>query len=144
MKKEIKKEIYNVVKNLGGNSDILSIIGSLDDTITEKEFLKRLKYWNEISKKTKLNEVSLWGKIDLNGNFSVTVNSTIAWLYSKDSKIADKFVGKTNRLFLIIEKEKKEKKQKELDEKIKKFNDRIEETEKVDIEEEKKPWWKFW
>ncbi len=44
---ELKDEIYRAIKKLGGQSDILSIIGSLGDTMSDEDVLLELKAWND-------------------------------------------------------------------------------------------------
>ena len=47
LKSEIVIELYKVVQNLGGQSDILSIIGSIGDTLDDDIVLSFLQTWNE-------------------------------------------------------------------------------------------------
>lgn len=49
LKHELVSEIYKVVQNLGGQSDILSIIGSIGDTLDDDEILVYLKTWNRLN-----------------------------------------------------------------------------------------------
>lgn len=49
MKKEIKEQIYKAIEKLGGKSDILAIIGSIDDTMTDEEIIVELETWNNLS-----------------------------------------------------------------------------------------------
>ena len=49
LKSEIVIELYKVVQNLGGQSDILSIIGSIGDTLDDDEILVYLKSWNKLN-----------------------------------------------------------------------------------------------
>ena len=49
IKSEIVIELYKVVQNLGGQSDILSIIGSIGDTLDDDEILVYLKSWNKLN-----------------------------------------------------------------------------------------------
>lgn len=49
LKSEIVSEIYKVIQNLGGKSDILSIIGSIGDTLDDNEILEYLKTWNRLN-----------------------------------------------------------------------------------------------
>lgn len=98
--------------------------------------------------KTKLNKVSLWGQTDHSGHFLVTVSSVTAWLYSKDSKLANEFVEQTDRILLEIRKERKEREQKEKNEpNIKEFEKMLKKIENAEIDiklKKKKPWFKFW
>ena len=50
-KHRIIKEFYKTIEILGGMSDILSIIGSYSDTLSDKEILDELKAWNKIYSK---------------------------------------------------------------------------------------------
>ncbi|GAA4943844.1 hypothetical protein GCM10023314_16100 [Algibacter agarivorans] len=49
LKSEIISQIYKVIENLGGKSDILSIIGSIGDTHNDDEILEYLKTWNRLN-----------------------------------------------------------------------------------------------
>ena len=46
---EIRKEIYRAIQKLGGKSDILAIIGSWGDSLTDEELLHELKMWNKLT-----------------------------------------------------------------------------------------------
>jgi hypothetical protein len=46
---EIINQIYKVVENLGGKSDILAIIGSYGDTLDDNNILSFLKTWNRLN-----------------------------------------------------------------------------------------------
>ena len=48
MKKvQIKNELYRAFENLGAKSDLLCIIGSWGDTMSDEETLEDLKVWNK-------------------------------------------------------------------------------------------------
>ena len=49
LKLEIVSEIYKAVQNLGGKSDILSIVGSIGDTLDDDTVLDYLKKWNRLN-----------------------------------------------------------------------------------------------
>lgn len=40
-------QLYKVIKELGGQSDLLGIIGSWGDTLTDEEVEAHLKFWLE-------------------------------------------------------------------------------------------------
>lgn len=44
--KEIYQEILTAIVNLNGQSDLLSILGSYRDTLTDAEVLSQLREWN--------------------------------------------------------------------------------------------------
>jgi hypothetical protein len=45
----IFNELTQAVENLGGKSDLLSIIGSFKNTLSDEEVLMELKYWNKVN-----------------------------------------------------------------------------------------------
>jgi len=45
--KQINSELYRAVKNLGAKSDLLSIVGSRFDTLTDDVILEMLREWNK-------------------------------------------------------------------------------------------------
>tara|TARA_R110002051_G_scaffold303355_1_gene372192 strand:- start:69 stop:242 length:174 start_codon:yes stop_codon:yes gene_type:complete len=49
LKSEIVEQIYKSIEILGGKSDILSIIGSIGDTLDDDEILVYLKSWNRLN-----------------------------------------------------------------------------------------------
>ena len=83
---------------------------------------------------TKWEKVGIWGQLNLNGHFLVTVSSVIGWLYSKDPKIANEFLKVTNKLYPKLKKMKKEQ-EKELKEGLKPLKE---------IVKPEKKWGKFW
>lgn len=48
VKSAIILELFDVIERLDGKSDILSIIGSYGDTLTDEEVVTELRAWNEI------------------------------------------------------------------------------------------------
>lgn len=46
LKAEIAVQMYAACQKLGARSDLLGIIGSYGDTLTDREVLDRLKRWN--------------------------------------------------------------------------------------------------
>ena len=69
LKSEIVSEIYKSVEILGGKSDILSIIGSIGDTLDDDEILVYLKSWNRLNSTNDLkSEIETYL---LENNFSV-------------------------------------------------------------------------
>lgn len=95
--------------------------------------------------KTKLEKVSIWGQLSFTGHFLVTVSSVVAWLYSKDPKLANEFVRITSGLYRKIKKNQK-KREKELKEKDRALKKIIEPDEKITEPEKKKKKrrFKFW
>jgi len=51
IKEQIIYELYRTVELLGGESDILSILGSFNDTMVDVDVLDEIKYWNECNNK---------------------------------------------------------------------------------------------
>jgi hypothetical protein len=51
IKTDIAAELYAAVQKLGGKSDLLGIIGSYGDTLTDRQVLDRLKRWNAANEK---------------------------------------------------------------------------------------------
>ena len=43
---QINQEIYKAIEKLGGNPDLLSIIGSIGDTLPDEEILFQLRRYN--------------------------------------------------------------------------------------------------
>jgi uncharacterized protein Veg len=50
-RKMIFQQIVAAIVKLGGKSDLLSIVGSYGDTLTNKEILQQLREWNRKNKK---------------------------------------------------------------------------------------------
>lgn len=46
IKAKIAHELYEAVRKMDANSDLLSIIGSYGDTLGDEEVLDRLREWN--------------------------------------------------------------------------------------------------
>jgi hypothetical protein len=46
IKNAIILELADIIKTLGGKSDILSIVNSFCDTLSDKQVLESLKEWN--------------------------------------------------------------------------------------------------
>jgi len=46
IKNKIIYQLYSTVEILGGKSDILSILGSFDDTLSDEDVLDEIKVWN--------------------------------------------------------------------------------------------------
>lgn len=49
-RKEVKNELYKAFKRLGATHELLCIIGSWGEEISEEESLEDLKYWNKVKK----------------------------------------------------------------------------------------------
>ena len=49
LKSEIVEQIYKSIEILGGKSDILSIVGSIGDTLDDDTVLDYLKKWNRLN-----------------------------------------------------------------------------------------------
>jgi hypothetical protein len=47
IKAQIGLELYEAARKLGAKSDLLSIIGSYGDTLSDQEVLDALRQWNE-------------------------------------------------------------------------------------------------
>ncbi len=46
MRSRIATELYEAARRLGADSELLRIIGSYGDTMTDEEVLEALKLWN--------------------------------------------------------------------------------------------------
>lgn len=49
---QIKDELYQACEHLGAKSDLLCIIGSWGDTMTDEEILEDLRVWNRANRRT--------------------------------------------------------------------------------------------
>jgi len=100
--------------------------------------------------KKKKEDVLLWGKLDNSGFFLVLVSSVTAWLYSKNPKLANEFVRKTNGLCSEIEKTQKELEEKKEIEMINKPEGMVEFEKRLKMAtgkiygKTKRKWYKFW
>ena len=47
------EELLTVIRNLGGKSDILGIVGSYGDTLEDDDVLHALRVWNEAQEREK-------------------------------------------------------------------------------------------
>lgn len=47
MNPELRAEIYTALERLGAPPELLAIVGSIGDTLTEDEALRLLQEWNE-------------------------------------------------------------------------------------------------
>jgi len=48
MNKKLQARIYDVIQKLGGMSDILAIVGSINDTLDDEEAIEELDRWLEL------------------------------------------------------------------------------------------------
>ena len=55
MKDEIRRELYHAVEKLGGDVNLLAIIGSMGDTLSDEDILAELKAWNSAYSKHEIS-----------------------------------------------------------------------------------------
>jgi len=55
MKEEIRRELYQAVEKLGGDVNLLAIIGSMGDTLSDEDILAELKAWNAAYSKDEIS-----------------------------------------------------------------------------------------